>query len=198
MNFEGAQRINAIMQRMEQIQSRFTPPPPITAYPGAGTAGSSFEMALKQAMASPGSTTAMNGMQQYPYTASSFMPPFMNGPLGNGSWVDQVAAQDPGKIISYQDFQMQAQTASRFTRLESLIRQTFPGRGIYITSTMDGQHMDPNHPAGKALDFVVDGLTKDESVTLERLCQQAGFTPYNEYLHDSPYKTGDHMHVDLA
>ena len=62
---------------------------------------------------------------------------------------------------------------------------------------MEGKHSDPNHYAGKAVDFVVDGLTKAESRELEDICWQAGFKPYNEYIHDSRYKTGDHMHVDL-
>lgn len=104
---------------------------------------------------------------------------------------------EPEKMINYSGYQMQAQAADRFQKLEYLISKEFPGRKITLTSSTDGTHSDPNHYAGKALDFVVDGLTKEESVRLEDICRQAGFKPYNEYLHSSYYKTGDHMHVDL-
>lgn len=104
---------------------------------------------------------------------------------------------NPEKIINFRGYQMQAQTADRLQKLEYLVAKEFPGRKLTVTSTTDGRHSDQNHYAGKAVDFVVDGMTKEESVRLEELCRQAGLKPYNEYVNSSAYKTGDHMHVDL-
>lgn len=120
-----------------------------------------------------------------------------SGAVGAGSTLSALAISNPEKIITYNSFKMQAQTASKFQELEKLIVNEFPGKKIAITSTMDGRHADPGHPAGKAVDFVVEGITKNDSIKLEKLCTQAGFKPFNEYLYGSIYKTGDHMHISL-
>lgn len=104
---------------------------------------------------------------------------------------------NPEKMMNFRGYDMQAQTADRLQKLEYLIAKEFPGRKLTVTSTTDGQHSDQNHYTGKAVDFVVDGLTKEESLKVEELCKQTGLTPYNEYVNSSYYKTGDHMHVDL-
>jgi len=104
---------------------------------------------------------------------------------------------NPEKIINFRGYEMQAQTADRLQKLEYLIAKEFPGRKLTVTSTTGGRHSDQNHYTGKAVDFVVDGLTKEESLRVEELCKQTGLTPYNEYINSSAYKTGDHMHVDL-
>lgn len=108
------------------------------------------------------------------------------------------SASDSNQMVSYKGHAMTLQTAMAFGKLEGLLAQIFPGRAVTITSTTDGQHVDPNHVRGKAVDFVVEGLSREESRVVEELSRQAGFVPYNEYVHNSPYKTGDHMHVDLA
>lgn len=107
-------------------------------------------------------------------------------------------ASGNGQFVNFDGFPMTAETAEAFGKLETLVRQRFPGKSVVITSTVEGKHQDPNHYAGKAVDFVVPGITNEESKTLEQLCRQAGFSPFNEYLNDSLYKTGPHMHVDLA
>ncbi|MCS6955661.1 MAG: hypothetical protein NZM44_04830, partial [Candidatus Calescibacterium sp.] len=101
-------------------------------------------------------------------------------------------------IIDFRGFKMKAEVASKFLELERMIKQHFPGREIIITSGMDGQHM-PNsaHYRGEALDFVVEPLTVEESKIVEKLAEKAGFKVYNEYIYDSPYKTGPHMHIQL-
>ncbi|MEN3014557.1 MAG: hypothetical protein ABDH21_00620 [bacterium] len=101
-------------------------------------------------------------------------------------------------IIEFRGFKMKAEVAARFIELEKMIKQHFPGREIIITSGMDGKHM-PNsaHYRGEALDFVVEPLTIEESKIVEKLCEKAGFKVYNEYIYDSPYKTGPHMHIQL-
>jgi hypothetical protein len=193
MQFEALSRIQSVMNRIQDIQVKVgqAPAKDISQAP----AGTSFDSMLQKAI------TAQNAPPMSGYQGAGY-PPFMNSPMGGyspvASWVNTMAMSDPQRLIQYQGYNMQAQTASRFLKLEDMIRQVFPGRQITVTSTTDGQHMDPNHPTGKAVDFVVDGLTKDESKIVEDLSIKAGFTAYNEYLNDSPYKTGDHMHVSMA
>lgn len=102
-----------------------------------------------------------------------------------------------GRIVTSDGFRMRADTARAYHRLKGLIAEEFPGRPVRITSTMGGRHADPGHREGRSVDFVVEPLTNQESRTVEALAWKAGFRPYNEYVHDSPYKTGPHMHVTL-
>lgn len=105
--------------------------------------------------------------------------------------------REEGKIISYRGYQMTVRTARCFQELERLIALYFPGRQIIITCTTGGTHLDVRHYEGSAIDFVVVPLSAKESILLAKLAEQAGFTPCNEYLYSSPYKTGDHMHIGL-
>lgn len=107
------------------------------------------------------------------------------------------AMEEPESWVTLEGFRCRAIAAARWTVLKSLIAEKFPGRRVVISSTVDGRHVSASHPDGRAIDFCVLPLTDDESAVLEELCRQAGFTPYNEYIYDSPYKTGDHMHVSL-
>ncbi len=101
-------------------------------------------------------------------------------------------------IIEFRGFKMRADVAAKFIKLEEMIKQEFPGRQIIITSGMDGQHMPGSkHYEGKAIDFVVEPLTIEESKKIEELAKKAGFDVYNEYIYDSPYKTGPHMHIQI-
>lgn len=179
-------RIDAIIQRIQSIETRFAVPPAVTA-------SGAFDAYMAQAMGAP------------PTMGSGMSPEQMYAMMNGGSWAGggagqfaQLAATNPTAMVNYQGKDMQAQTADRFQKLEGLVQARWPGRTVTITSTTDGNHLDPNHAAGKAMDFIVDGLTKDESVELEGLCSQAGFKAYNEYIHSSPLKTGDHMHVDIT
>lgn len=101
------------------------------------------------------------------------------------------------RIVTADGFRMRADTARAYHRLKALIAEAYPGRPVRITSTMGGRHTDPGHREGRAVDFVVEPLTNKESRAVEALAWQAGFRPYNEYVHSSPYKTGPHMHVTL-
>lgn len=87
------------------------------------------------------------------------------------------------------------EVAARYQILRDLCHQQWPGRVMWVSVTTDGTHKDPAHRDGRAIDLGVDGISKSESWTLANLCEQAGFTPYNEYVYSSEYKTGDHMHV---
>ena len=112
---------------------------------------------------------------------------------------ESAPAYDPREddvVVTYKGYQMTKRAARCFARLEDLIAKEFPGRRIIITSTTGGKHLDPKHYQGKAIDFVVDGLSARESLLVESLARQADFMPYNEYIKSSTYKTGDHMHVD--
>ena len=101
-------------------------------------------------------------------------------------------------IIDFRGFKMRADVAAKFLKLEEMIKQEFPNRQIIITSGMDGQHMPGSkHYDGKAIDFVVEPLTIEESKRIEELAKKAGFEVYNEYIYDSPYKTGPHMHIQI-
>jgi hypothetical protein len=108
-----------------------------------------------------------------------------------------LAPGEADRMVLYRGFRMTARTAQYFRILESLIQRSLPGRNIIITSTTGGTHLDARHYQGKAVDFVVEKLTIKESIYLEYLATQAGLVPFNEYVYSSPYKTGNHMHVDL-
>lgn len=183
MNLEAMGNIQSIMTRINQIETRID---------NIGTKQAPSFDAVFQNTLQARMPAAMR---------ASGLPPSLNmmnyQGLGEASWIANIAQSNPTKIITYKNFNMQAQTAERYAKLEQLIAKRFPGREVTLTSTVDGKHSDPNHPAGKAVDFVVDGLTKAESREVEGLCWQAGLKPYNEYINDSKYKTGDHMHVDL-
>jgi hypothetical protein len=122
--------------------------------------------------------------------------PSKSGTQGS-DWLSSLANEKPSKIVSFDNYSMQAKTAKKFRDLKDLIKKAFPNRGIYITSTMGGRHISPAHPAGKAVDFVVDGLTISESKKIASIAKDLGFHVFNEYIYNSPYKTGDHMHVEL-
>jgi len=111
--------------------------------------------------------------------------------------VSKTLNKNPKKIVEYQGFPMQAKVADKFIELEKAIKKEFPGRQVYVTSTMDGQHLSPAHPEGRAIDFVVSHLSRRESLKVQSIAESCGFYVYNEYINGSPYKTGDHMHVEL-
>jgi len=195
MSFDAMARIEQVMGRINQIQTQ------IQGAMGnqVQAPSASFQNMLLERMQPP-----PGGSPSLPYG----MPPGAN-PMGMGilnpfnnfnlqNQFQQIASMTPERILSVDGTHtLQAQTAAKFKVLEQYLSARFPGRKVTVTSTMDGRHSSPSHPAGKAIDFVVEGLTKDESRTVEDLCRQAGFKPYNEYLHGSTYKTGDHMHVEL-
>ncbi|MDQ7824598.1 MAG: hypothetical protein RDV48_17485 [Candidatus Eremiobacteraeota bacterium] len=104
---------------------------------------------------------------------------------------------EASRIVVYRGFRMTRQSARCFQFLEHLVKTRFPGRSVIITSTTGGVHLDPRHYEGKAIDFIVERLTVEESKSLEDLARKSGFIPFNEYIYSSRYKTGDHMHVDL-
>lgn len=110
----------------------------------------------------------------------------------------ELASKKPNALISYQGHKMKPETALAWDRLTAKIGKQFPGREVRITATTEGRHSDPNHKLGGAMDFVVEPLSREESTLLEKLCWQSGFKPFNEYVHSSRFKTGDHMHVQLA
>jgi hypothetical protein len=119
------------------------------------------------------------------------------GDAGRDNYFIRKALQAPGDWVTIDGFRCRALTAAHWTVLRGYIAERFPGRGILITSTVDGRHMSDRHPDGRAIDFCVSPLSREESIILEDLCRRAGFEPFNEYIHDSPYKTGDHMHISL-
>ena len=43
----------------------------------------------------------------------------------------------------------------------------------------------------------MDRLTISESREVAKMAVKCGFYAFNEYIHDSRYKTGPHMHVEL-
>ncbi|MHC9541058.1 MAG: peptidoglycan-binding protein [Vulcanimicrobiota bacterium] len=113
-----------------------------------------------------------------------------------------IAEKSPCSIVNYQNHSMQAAAAARFIELENEIAQRFPGRSLLITSTMDGRHQDPGHAAGLSIDFVIANrnnqpvdVSSGQSMNVEQVCKEFGFTTYNEYINDSRYKTGPHMHI---
>ena len=92
---------------------------------------------------------------------------------------------------------MTPKTAANLEILLELVENAFPGQEVRVTSTVTGQHAEPKHAQGKAVDFVVEGISRAQSKILEKLCWTAGFEPFNEYVKGSTFKTGDHMHIQL-
>lgn len=127
--------------------------------------------------------------------------------LGNAAHVLRQEASDteatgfeglrPSQFVVAHGFPMTAATAVHYEKLLRMVRKRFPGREVEITATTNGMHLEAAHHQGKAVDFVVEHMTRKESMVLEDLCWKAGFRPFNEYVHSSRYKTGDHMHVSL-
>jgi hypothetical protein len=116
--------------------------------------------------------------------------------------IKKAAGTNPSSYVTYQNHRMQAHTAFNFIKLEQQIGRRFPGTQALITSTMDGRHMSGAHYEGRAIDFVLLGthgellnLSTQKALALEQVCRDSGFSTYNEYLKDSPYKTGPHMHI---
>jgi len=116
--------------------------------------------------------------------------------------IKKAAHTAPSSLVTYQGHRMQAFVAFDFIRLEQLVGKHFPGSRALITSTMTGRHLSGAHYEGRAIDFVLTGrdgeslnLSAGKARALEQLCRDSGFSTYNEYLNDSPYKTGPHMHI---
>jgi len=185
MQFEAIQNL---MQRVNQIQQKIGLAPEYDL--GGTTPSPSFEATLQQAMTGGGQSI---GGQTLP----SGLYPGYQQPTGEAAWLANLALTSPQMMIEHDGHQMQTQTAYKWNKLKGLLSQMFPNREITVTSTTDGKHSSPAHPEGKAIDFVVDGLTKDESLLVEKMSRDAGFKPYNEYINTSTYKTGDHMHIEL-
>ncbi|MBI2251773.1 MAG: hypothetical protein HYU63_03315 [Armatimonadetes bacterium] len=185
MDYNNLDNLKTVLNRIQEIQAKIQNP----KISGLNPPEISFEAIMRQEIADNFQTPAS-------FNPLVFLNPLMN-PNGVND-IESIAAIMPEKIVQYQGHEMQAQTASRFQRLEKLISEKFPGKKVSITSTTEGTHSDSNHALGKAVDFIVEGISKEESKIVENLCLQAGFKPYNEYIYGSAYKTGDHMHIDLV
>jgi len=188
MQFEAIQNIQNIMQRINQIQQKAGLEPEYNL--GNTVSPNSFQATLQQAM-KEGQPGAL-GTQPLPPGLSGYQQP-----SGEAAWLANLAITNPQMMIEQDGHTMQAQTAFKWNKLKGLLAQVFPNREIIVTSTTDGKHSSPAHPAGKAIDFVVDGMSKEDSLLAEKICRDTGFTPYNEYINTSTYKTGDHMHIQL-
>ncbi len=87
------------------------------------------------------------------------------------------------------------ETAACFNKLKTLVHKRWPGQPFWVSCTTEGKHSSQAHPDGRAIDCGVDGISAKESYVLESLAQSVGFKTYNEYVNDSTYKTGGHMHI---
>lgn len=89
----------------------------------------------------------------------------------------------------------QARTKAMFDALRELVHKEWPGREFWASCTVEGQHSSQAHYDGRAIDLGVYPMTAEESFRLESLARSVGFKTFNEYVNDSTYKTGAHMHV---
>ncbi len=118
--------------------------------------------------------------------------------------VRRVAASQPDRFVRYRGFEARALTFKRFLALEKTVEREFPGHRVAITCTTGGKHVGTAHGEGRALDLVLerirDGYRPDthefDSSHLEDLARKNGFETLNEYLHDSPWWTGPHLHAE--
>lgn len=118
--------------------------------------------------------------------------------------IRRVAARHPDRFLRYRGFEARALTFKRFLVLEKAVERDFPGHRAAITCSTGGRHVGSAHGEGRALDLVLervrDGYRPDshefDSSHFEELARQNGFETFNEYLHDSPFRTGPHLHVE--
>ena len=118
--------------------------------------------------------------------------------------VREVAARAPERTVRYRGFQARALTFKRLLGLEGDVERQFPGYRLAITCTTGGTHAGSAHGQGRALDLVLertrDGYRPEawefDSAALEELARSNGFETLNEYLLDSTYRTGQHLHVE--
>lgn len=119
-----------------------------------------------------------------------------------GDEISFIARHLPEKIINYDGYTLQAQTAKKFIGFKNFVKTKFPEYNFLITCTMGYMHISSSHADGKAIDFIVldekgYSITNAESIRIESMANQCGFKTFNEYVNWSPYKTGNHMHVEI-
>lgn len=107
----------------------------------------------------------------------------------------------PHQLVSCDGFPMQAATALRWLDFRERLVSEMPGFAAYLTCTTGGTHASPAHAEGRAIDCVVEDprgypVTLEESWLVAGLAEASGFSVFNEYAHDSLYKTGDHLHLE--
>lgn len=107
----------------------------------------------------------------------------------------------PHQLVSFDGFPMQAATALRWLDFNRRLEIELPGFSAYLTCTTGGTHASPSHSEGRAIDCVVEDprgypVTLEESWLAAGVAETCGFSVYNEYEHDSLYKTGDHLHLE--
>lgn len=103
-------------------------------------------------------------------------------------------------FITYKNHKMMKDTLEKFKRLEAELEKQ--GYKPIITSTTTGKHKDPAHKNGDAVDFIVHKngkpISKEDSISIEKTCKEMRWKVFNEYIKNSEYKTGDHIHITNA
>lgn len=120
------------------------------------------------------------------------------------SEIREVAASDPQRLVRYRGHDAQALTWKRYVELEKAARREFPGYHLAVTCTTEGEHQSAAHPDGRGIDFVLerdrDGYRPDtgefDSGRLAELARQNGFEVLDEYVNDSAFRTGPHIHAE--
>lgn len=107
----------------------------------------------------------------------------------------------PSQLVTCDGFPMQAATALRWLDFNRRLEIELPGFAAYLTCTTGGTHASPAHAEGRAVDCVVEDprgypVTLEESWLAAGVAEACGFSVFNEYAHDSLYKTGDHLHLE--
>lgn len=120
--------------------------------------------------------------------------------------IRDLAARAPDQLVRYRGHEARALTWKRYLELEKAVAREFPGHHLAVTCTTGGQHSSLAHPEGRAVDFVLerdrDGYRPDvgefDSSRLAELTRENGFEPFDEYRHDSTWRTGPHMHAEAV
>lgn len=123
---------------------------------------------------------------------------------------ENVMRNDP--MVKYRGLPMRSSMVPRMKKLEKKVSSM--GHILEYCSSTGGRHISWQHPAGYAIDTDIytavtkpngkkrrQYITKSKSITFEKEMDkvnkqgQLGLLVYNEYIHDSKYKTGDHFHI---
>lgn len=113
--------------------------------------------------------------------------------------VREHARTHPRDLVEVDGHMMQAATAVRYFDFDRRVRQL--GYRTFITATTEGVHSSSAHGEGRAVDCVIEDIqgcpiTPWQSPRFADLGEDAGFGVFNEYLEDSTYKTGAHLHLE--
>lgn len=120
-------------------------------------------------------------------------------PFDREQRIRELATRQPRSLVQWQGHPMQAATAVRYVDFMRKVENC--GYKPYITATTGGVHSSSAHGEGRAVDVVIEDpsgrpITSAQSWQFARLAEQSQLSVFNEYVYDSRYQTGPHLHLE--